>query len=183
MTRKFFSPVKYLSLCLIGLSAVVLPYFPSEKERTSDAITSQTIQKLQKEKDLQAIGTGGQMMNEIEMLHIAFRYFHEVSLEEGRELMVYAIDTYLDAINKNEKIRPYLKKYPFTAKNLEIEIWIKKPDFTDVPVGKICGVLLRHGRIGYQPQGTHEYKFEPLCLQESYEESLKILDKAKKNSA
>jgi hypothetical protein len=178
MNKKRFS-IKYLSLCLIGIFAVSLPYIPSEKERTADVITMQTAKKLKQEKDLCLIGTGGQMMNEIEMLDMGFQYFHEVNLEEARQLIVYAADVYLDAINKNEKIRPYLKNYPFTAKNLEIKIWVRKPDSSNVSPGNVHGIFLNDGLVEYEPQGSIKYEQPAPMLKESYEEAVQIVKVSK----
>ncbi len=178
MKRKSFS-IKYLSLCLVGIFAVSLPYIPSEKERTADAITNQTAKKLKQEKDLCLIGTGGQMMDKIEMLDMGFQYFHEVNLEEARQLIVYAAEVYLDAINKNEKIRPYLKNYPFTAKNLEIKIWVRKPDSSNVTPGNVHGIFLNDGLVEYEPQGSVKYEHPSPILKETYEEAVQMVKTSK----
>ncbi len=137
-------------------------------ERIADKITAKTAKKLRKEKDLCLIGTGAQMMYEIEMLAMSFNYYKEVDVEQARELVVYATETYLDAINSNEKIRPYLANYPFTAKNIEIRIFPWNTDGQDLPLNKISCISFTHGNIRYRT----EIDYNPPMYQESYEEAL-----------
>ena len=64
-------------------------------------ITANTAKKLEEQKKLYLIGTGGGMMHDIQAMHMSFQFFHEVDLEEARELIVYAVREYLSDINNN----------------------------------------------------------------------------------
>ena len=64
------------------------------------------------------------MMDDIQMMAMSFNYYEEVNLKTARELTIYVINEYLSAINSNKELRPYLHEYPFTAKNVEIRIFI-----------------------------------------------------------
>ncbi|CCB87955.1 hypothetical protein [Simkania negevensis] len=141
-------------------------------ERIADRITAKTAKKLEKQKNLRLIGTGGGMMNDIQMMEMSFQYFQEVDLQKARELVVYAVKEYLTDINSNEKVRPYLHEYPFTAKNVEIRIWIYNPDRSRLPSDKIYYISSIDGVLSYYIRGPEEYSRLAVC-EETYEEALK----------
>ena len=123
-------------------------------------ITRKTAKKLKKEKGLMPVGTGGQMMHDIQVMTMSFFLYREASLEEVRELMVYAVEEYLSAINSNEEVRPYLHEYPFGPKNVEIRLWLCDTDQSDLPEGKIHYVLVSEGVISYYlPDGNSRKTF------------------------
>ena len=135
-------------------------------------ITIQTAQKLRDEKELYLIGTGGQMMDDIKMMYMGFQYFKTVDIEIGRDLLVSSIQLYLNEINNNEKVRPYLHEYPFTAKNVEIRIWIRNADGSQVASDKIRYVSAIVGILSYYTDGVDEYSPRTVH-KETYEEALK----------
>ena len=100
-------------------------------------ITEKTAKELKEQKNLYLIGTGGQMMDDIQMMAMSFDYYQEVNLKTARELTIHAINEYLSAINNNKEVKPYLHEYPFTAKNVEIRIWVYNPNRSDLPLEKI----------------------------------------------
>ncbi len=140
-----------------------LPHY----EKIADAITANTAKKLEEQKKLYLIGTGGRMMHDIQAMHMNFQFFHEVDLEEARELIVYALREYLSDINNNEEVRPYLHNYPFTAKNVEIRIFISGPDRHELPPEKIVYVSSRNGILRYYIRADDDHPIH----QETYEEA------------
>ena len=140
------------------------------------------IQKMKTERKLHCIGTGGGMMSNIQMMATSFQFFHEVNLEEARELVITTTLEYLKAINGSKEVRPYLEIYPFCPKNVEVMIWIKEPDGYDVPFDQIAQVTLSEGVISY-----YSYKYDPgnsyqTLHRETYEEALKIVNEQAKAS-
>jgi hypothetical protein len=121
----------------------------SDYEKIADEITERTAKELKAEKNLYLVGTGGQMMDDIQMMAMSFYYYQEVDLKAARELIVYVINKYLLAINSNKEIRPSLHEYPFTAKNVEISIFIYKPDRYELPPEKIYCIECMNGRLEY----------------------------------
>jgi len=119
----FFITIAGLILVIYIYSKMTQEKVP-EYEKIANRITHQVAAKLKKEKDLQPVGTGGGMMHDIYMMALSFDYEKEVDLSKARELLVYVVDNYLSAINSNEEVRPYLHDYPFTAKNIQIRIWV-----------------------------------------------------------
>ncbi len=143
-------------------------------EKIADDITEKTAQKLKEKKNLYLVGTGGRMMNDIQMMAMSFDYYQEVDLKKARELLVYAVNEYLLDINNNEGIRPYLHEFPFTAKNVEIRIWIWKPDRSKPLSEKIYYISAINGVLSYYIRGLEEYSRLAIC-KETYEEALQAI--------
>lgn len=66
--------------------------------------------------------TGGAMFNDIEKIAIGFEISEKVTLEKARALMVETALAYLNEINSDDKLRPYLHEVPFKPKNLDISL-------------------------------------------------------------
>ena len=102
---------------------------------------------------------------------MSFQYFQEIDLYKARELMVCAVQTYLNEINSSEAIRLYLANYPFTAKNVEIRIFPRKPDGHDPELGNIICVSARKGFIEYYVSVPNKYSRRQIC-RETYQEAV-----------
>ena len=163
-----------ISLLLICSSCISLP---EDYTHIAAKIRRKTATQLEKEKGLWAIGTPGQMYNDIEEIGLEFEYFHLVNLEEARELLVYAIQVFLNNINSNKEVRPFLHNYPFTTKNIEIRIWISQKSGEDPPLGNIEFIALRQNKLTYQLTRTIKPGPWPILYEETYEEALEALGK------
>ena len=138
-------------------------------EKIADRITAETAKELKEEKHLYLIGTGGQMMDDIQMMAMSFNYYQEVSVETGRELIIHVISAYLAAINNNTEIRPYLHEYPFNAKNIEIRIFVYNTDRSEVSLEKIDCVTSINGVIKYYIRSNSRQAI----YKETYDQALK----------
>ena len=165
--RFTFGAMMSMVFCLFGCSP---NYQIPDYEKIADRITEKTAKKLQQQKKLRLVGTGGKMMHDIQAMHMGFYYYQEVDLQTARELIIYAIDEYLSEINNSKEIRPYLHEYPFTAKNVEINIWIFKPDRTHPPLDKIYCISARNGTLHYYLDLPETYSELCIC-EETYEEA------------
>lgn len=144
-------------------------------ETIANKITKEVAIKLEKEKGLRCIGTGGRMMNDIQRMGMSFQLFHEVDLIEARKILVYVIIEYLKLINENKNIRPYLHNYPFQPKNVEIRIWMQKPDGQDVPPDKLDYVSSINATLRYYLPDEPKIGTEKKLYEETYDEALKIV--------
>lgn len=146
-------------------------YKPSEKKKLADEIRTKVTTKLKREKDLHPCGSGGGMMHEIKMLALSFDYYKQIDIDEARELLIIAVNEFVDAINADEKIRPYLYHYPFEHRKVEIRIFIRNPDGSRVENGKLCVVSAIESILEYS---THDPDDRLLNIhEETYEEALK----------
>ena len=148
------------------------------REQIANKITAKVAEKIEKDKGLRTIGTGGGMMYGIRKLSMSFQCLQEVDLETARKLVVYCTEEYLGAINSDKEVRPYLDDYPFTEKNVDIRVFFSKPDGHDVPIGKISVVSMINGRVDYEIDTLKRNRFVSLH-EEAYQEALKIIQTGK----
>ena len=178
--------IKIISLFILIISAVFLiknlkahsiPEFAiSEREIIANKITLQTAKELEKKYNLVPVGTGGSMMDNIKMMAISFRYFGEIDIDTSRELIVKAIEHYLKNINTNAEVKPYLNNYPFTPGNIEIMLFLTRPNYKDFPPGQLESITAWEGKIKYKANDSTNKKFISLH-KETYEEAVAILKK------
>lgn len=167
---------------LSGCNNFSSEYEPPEYEKLADRITLKVSDKIEKEKGLHLIGTGGGMMNKIRMMAMSFEYNKEITMEEGRELVIYCVNEYLSAINSNEELRPDLVHYPFTPQDVDIALYICRPDRSDVPMGQLSVVAEREGVVAYKV-------FEPYPVvikrirEETFEEAVQLLNQKKNDKS
>jgi hypothetical protein len=153
--------ISFVSSCAAPIPDV---YKISEKEQLANQVIRQAFSQLRKEKDLEPFGEGGQMMHQIQMLALSFSYYKPLDIEQAREMLIYVSTTFLDIINKNEKIRPYLDNYPFDLKNIEIRIVVRGGDKSDPD--KLVFVSMHRGVLGYDIR-----EFGTILLKEFYRET------------
>jgi len=112
------------------------------------------------------------MMNDIQVMFMSFNYYQEVDLKEARELIIYAVKEYLTAINDNQEVRPYLHDYPFTAKNVGIDIFFYNSDGSDLSPDKISCAQCSDGKIECYVYSAESFT---MIREESYEEALQAI--------
>ena len=99
-------------------------YQRSQLDIVSDRVTAETGRKVCEKYHMRMTGIGGGAPGgKLWNLEAWFtRDGKKLNLEESRKLVVSIVEDYLEAINKNEELRPFLRDYPFTAKNLGIMV-------------------------------------------------------------
>lgn len=170
--KRFLNLFLVLLIIFLAFGCDSMTYKLSDDEKIVNQITQETAKKLKEKKNLILIGTGGQMMHEIEMLAMGFHYYQEVDLNTARNLIVYAINEYLSDINNNKEIRPYLSNYPFTSKNVEIRIFIYGPDRRKLPPEKIGYISSLKDIIRYYTRSDDDHPI----FKETYDEALKLVE-------
>jgi hypothetical protein len=147
---------------------------PKSKMSTKQQLINEVRQKaavqLKKEKNLIPIGTGGQAMNEIVMLAIDFLYYQPVEVENGRKLLIEAVDDFIKVVNAETQIHPYLKNYPFEPKNIEIIIFLKNLDGSQIVPGKLCCLSALNGVLQYEIRDLETGRLTTL-YEETYQEA------------
>lgn len=137
-------------------------------------ITMDTAKTLEKTYPLYAIGLGGSMMDNIKKMHLSLRSKNVLSIDEARIQIVNAIQLYLNNVNKNEKVRPYLANYPFTPKNIEIILFIFREDEEELAVGRLAVVSNYREKVRYEVVKS-KYHNE-VVFEESFEEAKRIVE-------
>jgi len=100
-------------------------------------IRSQVAYKLMREKGLIPCGSGGGAIDQIQMIALSFDYRKPLTIEEGRNLVLTAVHELIDAVNADERIRPYLASYPFGPERVEIRIFVQDAKGSSVPLSAV----------------------------------------------
>ncbi len=170
--------MRFIFLLIVALSAVSCSllsnkhkYIPSEKQKLANKIQYKVAAQLKEETHLSPCGTGGQMMNEIKMLALSFDYYQPLNIEQARELLIIATERFISEINQTQPIHPYLHNYPFKPENVEIRIFLYKPDHSDVGAENLSVVSMLEGVLYYKVDNPKTKLFTTV-LTETYEEAL-----------
>jgi hypothetical protein len=168
--------ILFLSLFLC-LACQSLNFKQAPGDKLTNQIISKVTQKLSSKYPLtiSTIG-GGEDEKGIWQISVYYDYFGKaLNLEESRILIVNIIETYLNEINNSEKIRPYLKNYPFTVDNLDFAIitnqlngeWYFDPNIDTVNV--------INDTIKYSTRDPNNHLKYKNTVVEKYENALKIV--------
>lgn len=141
-----------------------------EKERLADLVIRKTATKLKKETNMRPCGTMGQMLNEIQKLGLSFYYYQPTDIVEARKLLVKSVDAMLQEVNQETKIHPFLIRYPFMPRNIEIEIFLRNPDGKDVKPGTLYVISASDGNLVYQIDHPQTKKLTTI-YKETFEEA------------
>ena len=141
------------------------PYLPTKQSLAND-VRNKTFVQLKMEKELYPCGVGSAMMDQIKILALSFDYYKAVDMGQARELLMAAGTLFLHTINSNEQIRPYLENYPFRPENIEIAIFLKKPDGSKPDPDKLTVISMTNGVLRYKVDHP-----ETECLITIYEEN------------
>ncbi len=140
----------------------------AEEDPLEVQLISRIAKILQKEKNLQFGGLGG-FGDKIESPYLGFRKCGIYDITDARKFIIFSAKTFLNEINKDEKIRPQLIKHPFPGKNIRVVISFYDKDFKKLPSSAIQEISLREGMIFYKVAQNQ------VCYDETYEDALKIM--------
>lgn len=125
-------------------------------------------------KGLNLIGSGGSWTAEINTISLHYWFFKPLDLSAVRILYIGCVEDLISRINQNKEIRPYLRDFPVTSKNIHIMIGIlDKKSLTNF-VGKIALVSYAKGNIYYCTSNPATGQLEDFH-EERYEEALRIV--------
>ncbi len=149
---------------------VNIPYIQYTKE-----ITLPFIQECENKYQLDCIGTGGKFAKNVSEISLHFIAYRKGTIEEARNVEIKMIETLLEHINHQEKIRPFLDQYPFKPENLDIAISFRKNDDSCYSDGSVVLVFLARDKIFYRAEDSKTGKRFDLH-EESYADALKIVN-------
>jgi hypothetical protein len=99
-------------------------------------------------------GSGAGMPNDVESISVSLTIYKKGVIEEARELIVKLTERFVEIINKHEKLRPYLREYPFTHLRAHVSL-----GFSDK-----SGMKYQDGSIAYALIGSSNQVF--YCISE-----------------
>ncbi len=87
-------------------------------------------------------GDAGQMPYDVEYIGMRFKANRRATVEEARALEVLVTERFVQIVNDHEKIRPYLREYPFPPNRTEISIAFHSNDerFSDGTIARVSHI-------------------------------------------
>lgn len=171
--RKFVKLLTYWVIFMINNQVYA---DPAVYEKYVDEIVLSLSQNAKQDLDLISIGDGGRMPNDIERIDVKFIKCAKASINEARELEVKATEKLVQLINAHEKIRPYLREYPFKANRTAVAISFQKKDGSDYTDGSVAYVTQINNMIYYAGIDPKTLQLYDIAV-EPYEEALKKIQK------
>jgi hypothetical protein len=141
----------------------------------ADKIRAKVAKTLIKRHNMDWIATSAGMMGSVYMIGFSFQINHPMDRNEARCRLVDCVEELIQAVNENVEIRPFLKNYPFTTKNVKIAIFISQPDGTNVydPDFSVVSICESNEIIFYTNEPNKiPYKNE---YHEPYQEALSLV--------
>lgn len=127
-----------------------------------------------------------QFVNGTANLYSAYYSFRNkddgVSKEEARCLLISVTESFVNAINTDEELRPRLDVYPVDYQNIQLRINFVDKNKVELGQG-VSYVGLRKGKIKYEGYKIEEYNAEHIwgrhftIHEETYPEALKIAER------
>ena len=132
--------------------------------------------EMKAEFNLLCSGSGGKMPYDVEIIEVGFTAYRNATIEEARELEVKVTEKLREKINQHEKIRPFLREYPFPASRAKVKISFSKKDGSRPKEGFVALTFHAKDTIFYDTATNETEKLVSLA-EEPYEEALKIVQK------
>jgi hypothetical protein len=137
-------------------------------------INSKFTNDLKAERQMFLFGSGGRLMDDVELVDLSYHVRRHATIDEARQLYVEAVEKYLNLINSDEKIRPFLRNYPFTINNLEFDIGFVDQNGRYQKDVAFMLYSKRKGKIIYCEDDPKEGLFNTI-YEEPYEEAVRIV--------
>jgi len=122
MRIRLFSLIPLLALMGFGHFSDDL----AKEDRIVFDVINETADLIEKKYDASRCGIG--MSGHFKYLEISFQVSKRLNRDEARALLVDCVEEFQNRINSNEKLRPYLKVYPFSYENIGITVFINSSD-------------------------------------------------------
>ncbi len=177
---KNFVKVIFLAFVLISMNIFAKSNESESYSQLAQKLMNSFAGEIEKEYDLSCIGTGGGMPYDIEQLSLKFVSYKRTSIKEARELIVNITEKFLEEVNSNKEVRPFLREHPFEPFRAKVSISFWEDGIPDRKDGSLIQALQVKNQIFYyseeegKPAGT-------LLAEEPYEEALKIVIGGSKN--
>ncbi|HEV8052733.1 MAG TPA: hypothetical protein VGP47_09570 [Parachlamydiaceae bacterium] len=139
-------------------------------------IRGATAHKLAKRYNMRISGITGGMADCVNLLGLDFQIQGPLSKEQLRRILIDSVQELLNAVNLDDQIRPFLKNYPFTEKQIIITLFIKDKNGNDVYDPEIAVASSWHGTINYNTDDKDNKYVYKQKIKEDYQTALKIIN-------
>jgi len=198
--------------CFIILSFCSFSFLNAEEEnrvylRYTKEIINSFVGEMRSEYGLECYGSGGSMPDDVEKIDVLFIARRTATIEEARKIEVCCVKRLLEKINSHEKIRPFLREWPFNSNRVGVSISFRNEHDEYKHNGSVCSVFLAKNKIHYaaaemqkeqrgggadfrDPNNIIHYPIREVMVErlvplmnEPYEEALKIVSKNGKDGS
>jgi len=142
----------------------------------ANEIINSFVREMKEEFNLHCSGSGGGMPYDVEEISVGLVSYRKASIEDARELEVMATERLLKLINEHEKIRPFLREYPFKANRAKVAIYFSPIKNAKLEEDVVARVTQIKNKIYYLTEEKVTKQYISLA-EEPYEEALKIVQK------
>lgn len=131
---------------------------------------------LAKKYSLMPIGNGGSMPSGVlKGLSFSFQMKGPLEKEKIREVLVKSGEDFYSMINADSSVKPYMEYYPFTIKNIDIDLFFIDQNGRGIREPYIGGAQLYNGKLEYWVLKNSEFPEIASESEETYEEALQAL--------
>ena len=113
------------------------------------------------------------MPTDVREVEVCFAAYRKGTIEIAREIEVKANERFVEMINAHEKIRPFLREYPFPVSRANVSIVFRKPNNEEYTDGSVIHAFYAKGNLCFYARDSTGKSF--LIAEEPYAESLKIV--------
>jgi hypothetical protein len=106
--------------------------------------------EMEKDYGLICMGSGGSMPKDVETIEVPFIAFRTAHIDEVRVIEVTAVQKLLNLINSHDKIRPFLREYPFKHNRVDVSISFRTSEDERPLDGSVALVFLARDQIFYR---------------------------------
>lgn len=127
---------------------------------------------------------GGADPGKIYLLNLAFQATQQpISKDDARKLILTIHDELLAEINHDVELKPYLKFYPFTSENVDIKVYFRNKDRSDVFYPYIRAASIAKGKLIFATKDPEEKYGYKTWDEETYKEAVAIVNEQERSSS
>ena len=155
----------------------------SQEDKMLYAFVAKAGDTIGKKYQMSRFSIGGGIENGIWLMSLDFqRYGSRLNEQKARQLIIKCLNDFLELVNNDLELRPYLKVYPFKAQNIDLGIFNYNKDKTNVFYPYINVISAKEGKLSYfTKEESNDKKFKTEKY-ETYDEAVAILEKKAKAS-
>ncbi len=169
-------------MVLLGLNMHGKEYEPPIYIRYVDEVTETFLKEVYKKYGFECEATGGGMPHDVEEIEVSLDANQTATIEEARELEIKLTERFAQIINAHEKIRPFLREYPFPAGRVSVMISFKIPKKAKMVDDNVAFVFQAKNKIFYRGLNPDNQYVPKRLKDEPYEEALRIVQNKKEKN-
>lgn len=152
-------------------------YIPARYVVLAEEINCKMAKKYAEQYAMTIVCDRAGLMHKVNLLGFDFQIRGPLSQEQLRKILIDCVEDLLNELNINEEIRPFLKTYPFTSKEVNIGIFIvdanggKNVFYPSIGVARATKEKIVYRK--YDPNS--QYSQDKEVLEEFYTDALKIV--------